>query len=188
VGIISAILFGISLLGIIFNPSILFYVLTVIFAILAIVSGAFWYQFVRNKAWLEGVFKRNKLTLSKFGLDAKTMEGVLANIQNFNEEYSRRDEELETLRANKKVWEEKINTLADKRIPELEKKIRGAEDKIDGIKGKSKEETLTGYSKKLKQKQSHDSIIEKQESILENLFGEGNKNHWEDEITSLEEY
>ena len=188
VGIISAALFGISLLGSALSPSLLFYALAVLFSILTIITGVFWFQVVRKKAWLAGVFERNKLALSKFELDADNMKGILSNIQQFNEEFSKRNGELETTRTKRKIWEEKINTLNDKRIPEIEKKIKKAEDEIDGIKGKSKEEILKAYSKKLKLKQSYEKTIEQQKSILNNQFGEEKENHWDDEIAELEEY
>lgn len=188
VGIVSSILFGISLLGIIFNPLMLFYILAVVFAFSAIISGAFWYQVVKNKSWLAGAFERNKLTLSKLDLGADSMEEILSNIQQFNEEFSKRNGELETIRTERKILEEKINTLNDKRIPEIEEKIKKAEDEIGGIKGKSKEEILKAYSKKLKLKQSHEKTIEQQKSILNNQFGEEKENHWDDEIAELEEY
>jgi len=71
VGIISAILLGISLLGVIVSPSLLFYILAVLFSISTVISGIFKFQFVRDKAWLAEVFERIKLTTSKFELGAE---------------------------------------------------------------------------------------------------------------------
>ena len=85
-GIISVTLLGISLLGVIFSPSLLFYILAVLFSISAVISGIFKFQFVKERAWLAGVFERNKLTLSKFELDAENIEGILSNIQKFDED------------------------------------------------------------------------------------------------------
>ena len=92
---ISAILLGISLLGTIFNPSLLFYILAVLFSILAVLSGIFKFQFVRDRSWLAGVLERNKLALSKFGLDAGNIKGIFSNIQKFDEECRKKNDELQ---------------------------------------------------------------------------------------------
>jgi len=76
-GIISAILLGISLLGIILNtPSLPFYILAILFSILTIISGVFKFQLVKDAAWLAKEFERIKLNISKYGLDAKDMGNI----------------------------------------------------------------------------------------------------------------
>lgn len=193
-GIIFVILFGISLLGIIFNPSMLFYILAAIFAISAIVSGIFWYQVIRDKAWLAEEFERTKLTLSKLELDADNVEGILSNIQKFKEECSRRNQELVKIRGYRGVLEDRINKLKEERIPYIENKIGDAKDKIDGVIKKSREESLKGYIQKLKQKQNYERSISEQRGILDNIFGmtsktlEENIEHWMSETEKLEKY
>jgi len=194
VGIISAILLGISLLGIIISPSLLFYILAVSFSISTVVSWIFKFQFVRDKAWLAGVFERIKLTLSKFGLGVDDIKGIFSNIQKFDEEYSRKADELEKIRIDKKVIESDIGKLREARIPEIDRKIKKARDKIDDIKRKSREESLPGYLRKIELKQKHEKSIGEQGSILKSIFGEKSKvreknvSHWDREIEDLEKY
>ena len=52
-GIIFAVLLGISLLGVIFSPSPLFYALVILFSVLVLVSVVFQLRLVREKARLE---------------------------------------------------------------------------------------------------------------------------------------
>ncbi|MEA1964770.1 MAG: hypothetical protein U9O41_06550, partial [Candidatus Aerophobetes bacterium] len=192
--IISAILFGISLSGIIIKPLLLFYILAALFSILAIISGVFKFQFVRDKARLAGVFKRIKLTTSKFGLGADNIKGILFHIQKFDEEYSKKVEQLEEIRREKNLLENEINQLKEKRIVEIENKIENAWRKIDSVERKSKEESLQEYSRKLELKLGCERSVEEQKSILKAFFGEKKKVlkknilYWDEEIKDLEKY
>ncbi|MEE8179545.1 MAG: hypothetical protein V3T89_00285, partial [bacterium] len=89
IGIISAILLGISLLGVITRPSLLLYILALLFSISTVVSWIFKFQFVKDKASLAGALERIKLTLSELELSADSIKGILSNTQRFNEEYGK---------------------------------------------------------------------------------------------------
>ena len=193
IGIISAILLGVSLLGVFLSPLLLFYILAVLFSISTAVSWIFKFQFVKDKASLAGVFERIKLALSKFELSAESIEVILSNIQKFGEEYSKKAQELEGVRGDKKVLESDIEKLRE-RVLKIEKKIKGVEEKIAGLKRKSREESLREYTKKLKSKQEHEKSLAEQRVILESLFGAKGKtlkkniSYWNGEIKDLEEY
>jgi DNA repair exonuclease SbcCD ATPase subunit len=194
VGIISVILFGISLLGVIFSPSLLSYILVVLSSISTAFSVIFKFQFVRDKAYFVGMFKRNKLTLSKFGLDAEDIEGIFSNIQKFDDEYRKKFDELQEIKRKKENLEGKIKELRYKKIPDIENKIKEAEDKIDEIKMKSGEASLDEYTKKFKSKQKLEKLIGEQESVLKSYFGEKrekseeNISQWDEDIGILAEY
>jgi DNA repair exonuclease SbcCD ATPase subunit len=195
VGIISAILLGISLLGVIFSSSLLlFYILVVLFSISAVISGIFRLQFVRDKAWLAGAFERIKSNLSKFGLDSEDIAGINFNIQRFEEEYQKKHNELQQIEKEKGILEGKIIELRDKRIPDIENKIKDANEKMDRIKTKSKEGSLEEYTEKFKLKQKVERSIEEQNIILKSYFGEKSKElkenipYWGEEIGRFEEY
>jgi len=196
VGIISVILFGVSLLGVIFSPSLLllFYILVVLSSISSVFSAIFKFQFVRNKAYLVGMFKRNKLTLSKFGLDAEDIEGIFSNIQNFDDEYHKKSDELQEIKRKKENLEGKIKELRYKKIPDIGNKIKGIEENIDGIKIKSGEGSLDEYTKKFKSKQKLEKLIGERKSVLKSYFGEKlekleeNISQWDEEIGNFAEY
>jgi len=193
IGKISVALLGISLLGTILRPSLFFYILTGIFLISAIISWVFKFQFVKNKAWLDGVFERIRFTLSGLELEAEKIERILSNIQRFDEEYSKKNEELQDAKNEKDKLKEKLKTLRDEEIPKIEEKIKEAKEEIDGIKTKSGEESLKEYTRKLKLKQGLEKLKEVKKGILKNLFEERsnkeeNISYWDKEIGSLEEY
>lgn len=193
-GIISAILLGISLLGIIVSPSLLFYILAVLFSISTAASGIFKFQFVRDKAWLAGTFERIKLTLSKFELSAESIKGIFSNIQKFDELHRKKSEELQEIKRKKENSEGKIKELRDEKIPDIKNKTKGAEEKIDGIKIKSNEGSLEEYTEKLKSKEKLERLIEEKKSVLESHFKDKSKKleenilYWDEEIGNLEEY
>lgn len=184
IGIISTILFGISLLGVIFNTRLevfpdtsfpLFCVLSGFFLILMLISGGAKFKFVKDNAWLAREFERLKSNLSKYELDAKDIEGVLSNIQKFDEEFYKKNNELQSIRRKKDNLEEKINGLRNIIIPNIDKKIIDSKDKVAKIKIKSEEESLEEYIKKIRLKQKFERLIEEQKSVLKSHFGGNNE-------------
>src|SRR3989304_1477549 len=147
VGLTSAILLGISMIGVILNPSFLFYVLVVVLSIVTAASWILKFQHVRNKASLAELFEAIKLTPSTHGLSTENIEGILSNIQKFDEEYSKKNSELQNIRRKSENLQEKLAEMRDKKIPALERKIADANEKIGNIKKKSKEESLKDYAK-----------------------------------------
>jgi len=194
IGIISAILFGISLLGVILNVSLPFYILAVSFLILTVILGVFKFQLVKDDAWLAKEFERIKLNLSKYGLDAKDMEKIFSNIQKFDEDYYKKNIKLQEIKRKKENLEGKINELRNTTIPNIDKKIKDARDKIDEMKIKSGEESLGYYTEKIKSKQKLESLIEEQKSVLKSHFGGNSEKleksilQWEEDIGVFEEY
>lgn len=192
-GIISAILLGISLLGVILNAPLPFYILVVFFLIF-LISGVFKFQLTKDDAWLAKEFERIKLNLSKYGLDAEDIGNILLKIQEFDEEYYKKNSELQDIKRKKEILEGKIKELRYKKIPDIDKKIEDTEDKIDEIKTKSGETSLGKYTEKINAKQKLERLIERQKSVLKSHFGgnneklEENISRWDEEIGNFAEY
>jgi len=193
IGLTSAILFGISLLGSIVKPSLLFHVCATFFSILTAIWMVFRVRFGIRKAQLERTLKRIKLTLSKFELSAENIEEIHANIQKFTDKYRKKLEELEEVTRDKEFLERDIEKLRE-RILRIRERIRDTKGKMDGLRIESGAASLRGYTKKLKLKQKHGKSKEQQTRILENLLGvkaksfEENISYWNGEIKDLEEY
>lgn len=192
--IISAVVLSLSVLGVIMNPSPLLYGLLASSLISTIVFAALKFSFTKEKAHFAAVFERIRLAASRFKLEAQSPEEIYSNIQRFDEEHSKEAEELEETRRRRKVLEEKVKGLREKRIPEVEGKLRKAIENIEDIKRKSKEESLQEYTAKLKSKREHEQSIGEQKSSLKSLFEERgealeeNISHWGEEIDALERY
>lgn len=193
-GIISGILLGISLLGLILRPSVLFYIWSPLFFVLAIVLLIPKFQFERDKAWLAAAFERISLTLSKFELSADTMEGINANIQKFEEQHRKKDDEMREIMRRRENLEERTVELQNRTIPDEEKKIKVAQGQIDTMRRKSRVESWEDYSKKFKLKQQHDKTVGEERGILVSLLGtkgetlQENITYWIQEIKALEQY
>ena len=192
--IISAILLGISLVGIIIRPSLLFYILAILLSISVAIFGILKFRLVGNKAWLARIFKKIKLATSKFALDAKNIEGILFNIQKFDEEYSQKESNLRDSEKEVSILREKIRKLKEKGIPEAESRIRDAKKEIDAVGRKSGVETLQEYNEKFELKQKHEESKRKQVGILESHFGSKGETlerkfvYWSEKIKDLKEY
>ena len=135
-----------------------------------------------------------ELTTSKFELGAENIEGILSNIQKFDEEYRKNADEIQAIKRRKEKLEDKIKELQGKTIPSKEKKIEDAQKKINEIRRKSGEESFQEYTQKLKLKQGYEKSIGEQGGILRNIFEgkskalEDNISFWNEEIGNLEKY
>jgi len=193
VGGIFAALALVSLLGVMRTGAWPFWVVFASFFILSVVAIILWWQFEREKDSLAAVFGGIKWALSRVELSADSIEGILANIQQFDEEYSKSSKELEEARGSKKVLESRAKELGE-RIEELDRKIRDRKETIDALKRESREESLQNYTKKLKLKQKREKSLGQRMSSLESLFGakgetlEEHISYWNEEIRDFEEY
>jgi exonuclease SbcC len=190
----SALLLGISLLGLVFRPSMPFYIAALLFACLTIGFLIPLYSLVQGRAWLAGALEGIKLSLAKFALSAETIEDINAKIQQFEEEHRRKSEEIQEITRRKENLQESITETRNRAIPSEENKINAAQEKIDTIKRKSQVESREEYGKKLKLKQQHERAVGEQRGILQSLWGtksespEHNIAYWDHEIKALEGY
>jgi uncharacterized protein YhaN len=76
----------------------------------------------------------------------------------------------------------------------MEGKIKEAQKKVEGIRLKSKAESLEEYDKKLALREEHEMLVLKQEGILKSHLGEKSKklgeniSRWNEEVQKLEQY
>jgi len=191
-GIVAALLLGISLLGLIFRPSVPFYIAAPLFLVATI---AFWihqFQRVRDKTWLAGAFERIKLTLAKFELSAKSVEKIYALLQHVDEEHRKKSDEIQEITRKKENLEEGIAELRNRTIPDEEKKINDAQRRIDDIRNKARVESRHEYQQGLKLRQQYEKTVDEEKGILRNLLGaqgktvEDNIVFWHQELKTLE--
>jgi len=191
--IISSVLLAISLVAVVLNPSPVFYGLLVFFLITGIVFAVLRFLFVQKRAHLAGVFGRIRLTLSKFELEAESPEEMHSNIEQFEGEYQRKFEQLQSMGTEKGKLEDRIKKLKEE-IMQTAKKIEDAEEKIGEIKAKSRDDSLEKYAEKLATKEKLETSIGEQKSVLKSHFGENGKvleesiSHWMEAVERLEEY
>jgi uncharacterized protein YhaN len=193
-GVISSALLLVSLIGLIFSSSALFYVLAAVSSLLSVALWMLKYQYVRNKSKLSALFEKARLITSKHALSAESIGEMLSKIQKFDEEFIAKSDELQAMVRKNGNLQNKITELRSERIPRLEKKIESANEKINIIKKDSGEEALSGYVRCLHQKEALEKSVDEQGKVLESLFEKKSKKteeniaFWESEISDLEEY
>lgn len=193
--IISAVLFSISMIGLIVNPAVIFfYILSILFFISTGAFGLLRYQLIKEEAWMKGIFERIKLDTAKFKLQGETIEDILSNIQKFNDDYAAKKKKSEEIDKEVNLLKGEIKKLEEKDIPEIDKKIRDAEGEIAKIKSRSRINSLVVYRKRLKELQRTENLRDRQIEALGTLFGEEgeelseNISNWRDEVNSLKIY
>jgi uncharacterized protein YhaN len=192
--IISATLLAISVFGIVLKPSPLLYLVFALFLALTGVFAGLFFAIVREQAWLAGIFQRIKLSLSRFGLRAESIEETLLRIQSFDDEYSKHQSELEAVRTEVALLDREITKLEKEDIPNAEKRKTGAMDKIHELMNKSGVTDLQDYRQKLGDRSTCQNIVDAQLGVLRSHFGEKGKTfddnlaNWIDEINALKAF
>lgn len=192
--ITSSVLLAVSILAAVLRPSPMFYGLLALFLTATIIFSILRFSFMRENARLAAVFARTKLTVSRFELEAESPEKLYSSIEEFEEKYQEKSRDLQGARRRKEILEEAIKKSKEKEIPDMEGKIKEAQKKIEGIRLKSKAESLEEYDRKLALREEHEMSILKQEGILKSHLGEKSKklgeniSRWNEEIQKLEQY
>jgi exonuclease SbcC len=170
-GVIAVLRLGIALLGLILRPSLPFYIAAPLFFVATIMFWTPQFQRVRDRAWLAGAFERIKVSLAKFASNAETAEEIYTYIQQFEEEYRTRADEIQEITRKKQNLEENIAELRNREIPNEEKRINDAREKIDRIQRRSGAESWQDYWQELKTRQQHEKSVGEERGILRNLLG-----------------
>jgi len=193
-GIIAALLLGISLIGLIVRPSLPFYIAAPLFFVATLVLLIPQFQQVRDRAWLAGAFERITVALAKFKLSAESAEKIHALIQQFDEEHRTRAVEVQEITRKKENLEQGIAELRNRTIPDEEKKIKDAHGRIDDIRRTSGVESWQAYQEGLKSRQHHEKSVDEERGILRNLLGAKGETRedaitfWQQELKALEPY
>jgi len=191
---IAALLLGISLLGFILKPSLPFYVAAPVFFLSAVFLLIPQLQQVRDKAWLAGAFEKIKVSLAKFESIAENVDQIYVYLQQFDEAHRARGDEIQEITRRKENLEESIAELRNKAIPNEEKRITDAKEKIDHIQRTAGVDSWQDYSKGLKLKQQGEKSLEREKGILQSRFGmkgdtwEHTIAYWNREVKALEVY
>lgn len=173
-----------SLLASILRGFFLFYLLSIAFSCVLLFFFFHKMQFLKDKGWIDGMLERIRLSLSPWKLDAACIEGILQNIEKFEEEYRKKLQNLQRIKERKERLSEDIKALNEE-MHKKEIKIKELEENIEKIKMASGKEKIEEYEETLKLKKSFEELLVEKKGILTSLFGEGD---WEKEIENLKIY
>ena len=190
------ILLAVSLIGLIVSQLPLFTFSSALFLALVLLFAAFKLLSLRKRGSVAALWQEIRLEASKFELEANDIEKVLAKIQIFEEAHSKSQKTVKQLETDVGVLKHEVSRLADEELPAIEKETKEVEDKINGLKLKSKVENLQDYVKNLKTKQQQERMKDRLVSVLKSHFGEKSKKasaeenieYWKEKVAELEPY
>jgi len=184
---------GISIIGYILSHSSLLGSSVAIFGTIAIVLLIVLLFFLRKKAGLAGTLEKIKLMSAKLGLSSKTIDDIVFNISRFQEEFSKMENERNSIKNNLEIVEREIKKIKEE-ITDLHSKINKCEKSIEKIKRKSLVETKEEYNKKLQRKSEQEKVRDREIGILKSYFGidrkteEERMQYWNARIDDYEVY
>jgi exonuclease SbcC len=172
---VSAAFAGASLAGLFFRSGLLFLYPLGVFGALFLLMMFFKLRLLSKKAWLRRSISSMSAELSKYGMSGGTLEAVQKALQIFTEEFKKKAKALESDRVEQGVAEREGVRMRNERIPELEGKIRDAEQKIEAVRLKAAVSSRKEYAEKVKEKRKREKSFHERESVLLSLFGDGNR-------------
>jgi len=188
---VSAALAGASFAGLFFRPELLYLYPLGVFGALFLLMVFFKLRLLSKKAWLRRSISVMSAELSKYGMSGGTFEAIQKTLQIFTEEFKRRAKALESDRVEQGVAEHEIVRIRNERIPELEEKIKGAEQTIEAVRTKAGVSSCEEYAEKINKKRKRAKSVHEHESVLLSLFGDGNagtdalRDFWRERVEEL---
>ncbi|MFC1865150.1 hypothetical protein ACFLYB_00340 [Chloroflexota bacterium] len=192
--IVSAALLALSIVASAIVQVVPLYALAGILLLLTLLTWINKFQFQNTNARLAKLLASMNLHLSQYKLNADSIEGILSNIQDFEDDHAKMSEELQTMKQNEAVLEDRIKKLREEYLPQEEKKITDSQEKIQGVTSNSGLQSVSEYKSQLLSKQACEKSISESESILNSHFGKKSDNlsenieQWQREINGLEIY
>lgn len=190
------VLLAVSLIGLIVSQLPLFTFSSVLFSALILLFAALKLRSLQKRGHVASLWQGIRLEASKFEIEADGIEKVLAKIQTFDEVHSKSQETVRQLQTHVGVLEQKISSLTDEDLLTNERETKEAEDKINGLKIKSKVDNLQDYVKNLRARLKQEKLKDGFAAVLKSHFGEKSKKasveenveYWKEKVAELESY
>ena len=192
--IVSTALLAISLIACAIGRVVPLYVLAGILLLTTLLAWVNKFRFQTTSARLAKLTASINLSLSKYELNSESVEGILSNIQKFEDNHTKMSEELQVMKREEAVLEDRIKNVREDDIPQEEREIRDSQEKIEGILTRSGVKSLSEYRTRLLSRQAYKKSLDESVSILNSHFGGTNDNlsdnitHWQQETSDLENY
>ncbi len=192
--LVSTALLSISLIACAIGRVVPLYVLAGILLLTTLIAWFSKFRLQTTGTRLAKLFASISLSLAKYGLNADSIEGILSNIQKFEDDHTKKSEELQEMKRGEAVLEDRIKNIREDDILQEERKIRDSEEKIEGILTRSGVRLLSEYKTRLLSREGAEKSLGESISVLNSHFGRVNDNlseniaHWQQEINELENY
>ncbi len=194
-GIVSTLVFFISLAGVIIRPAWWLYPLLVVSLAAGSACGWLFYSLANKKSRLAEQEARVCSEAQKAGLSAKTIEEARAGLAEAKNNLALESEMLKEAEDNLKWQQREDNRLKDE-LEQKQKQIKEVEDTVNRFRLNSGVETPDQYGALLKRRLELENGAEKQKYFLEDNFGKGGDSteehfavsYWENKVEALSNY
>ncbi len=192
--LVSTALLAISLIACAIGRVVPLFVLAGILLLTALIAWFNKFRLQTTSTRLAKLFASINLSLAKYELNTDSIEGILSNIQKFEDDHTKKSEELQGMKREEAVLEDRIKNIREDDILQEERKIRDSEEKIAGILTRSGVKSLSEYKTRLLSREGAEKSLGESISILNSHFGRVNDNlseniaHWQQEVSELENY
>jgi exonuclease SbcC len=192
--IVSTALLAISIIACAIGRVVPLYVVAGILLLTVLIAWSNKFRPQAKSTRLAKLLASINLSLAKYELNADSIEGILSNIQKFEDNHTKKSEELQEMKREEAVLEDRIKNIREDDIPQEDRKIGDSEDRIEGISARSGVKSLSEYKTQLLSREGAEKSLDESISILNSHFGKVNDNlpeniaHWQHEISELENY
>jgi exonuclease SbcC len=181
-----SIMLAISILGLILNQTPVFIILTGVFGVCFFVFMGLLFKNKRSKALFGKNLEALRLDLTGLGIKGQTIEDLLGEVEMFSLKFGEREGDINMKKVEAGTLKNRIEELREKTIPELNEKTEKNTEFIRKIKSVTFADSLKEFSENLEKKERLEREIEKEERVLEEILGSGDKTEKIRELKSFE--
>ncbi|MBN1693844.1 AAA family ATPase [candidate division WOR-3 bacterium] len=172
---VVSILLAISILGLILNQTLVFTILAGVFGVCFFVFMGLLLKSKKSKALFEKHLEALRIDLTGLGIKGETIEDFLGEVEMFSLKFGEKEGEINMKKVELGTLKNRIAELKEKTIPELNEKTENNNDFIRKIKSDTFVESLKEFSENLEKKERLGREVEKEERVLEEILGTGDR-------------
>jgi exonuclease SbcC len=182
-----SIMLAISILGLILNQNLVFTILTGVFGVCFFTFMSLQFKNKRSKALFGKNLEALRLDLTGLGVKGETIEDFLGEVEMFSLTFGESEGDINIKKVEAGTLKNRIEELREKTIPELNEKIEKNTEFIRKIKSVTFVDSLKEFSENLEKKERLVREVEKEERVLEEILGTGDRTEKIRELKSFEE-
>lgn len=168
--IASSALFFLSLLGLLMQSSLIFFVISMLSGLATVVFAFLKYSTIRKKASLAATLQKLKSMCIQIGIEAEDVRTLSMEIQKYEEFYLKEMHRRIAVIERRNTLEKEIAELEREELPRVERSRSEKEQIIEDIRSRTGVDSLEQYVQKRRSQQQYEKVIIEQRSVLESLF------------------
>jgi exonuclease SbcC len=183
--LVLSIMLAISILGLILNQNLTFTILTGAFGVCFFVFMGLLLKSKRSEALFEKNLESLRLDLTGLGIKGETIEDFLGEVEMFSLKFGESEGGINMKKVEAGTLKNRTQELRERIIPELNGKTQKSNEFIRKIKSITFVDSLKEFNTNLEKKERLEREVEKEERVLEEILGSGNRT---DKIRELKSF